>query len=94
MDQTAIHRIQKAVEAAKQAAHRATTIDQCDVGDVDEVIETVDRELASPTPNKNTLTLMLNSLAKSLIVAPSATETCQEIDRALRLAGLPSTWNQ
>jgi len=94
MDQTAVHRIHKAVEAAKQAAHRATTIDQCDVGDVDEVIETIDRELASQTPNKNTLTLMLNSLARSLIVAPSATEACQEIDRALRLAGLPSTWNQ
>lgn len=93
MDQTAVHRIQKAVEAAKQAAHQAT-IDQCDVGDLDEVIETVDRELARPTPNKNTLTLMLNSLARSLIVSPSATAACQEIDRALHLAGLPSTWNQ
>jgi hypothetical protein len=93
MDEIAVHRIHKAVEAAKQAAHQAT-IDQCDVGDVEEVIETVDRELARPAPNKNTLTLMLNSLARSLLVAPSATETVQEIDRALRLAGLPATWNQ
>jgi hypothetical protein len=93
MDQVAVHRIHKAVEAAKQAAHQAS-IDQCDVGDLDEVIETVDRELARPTPNKNTLTLMLNSLARSLIVSPKATEACQEIDRALHLAGLPSTWNQ
>jgi hypothetical protein len=93
MDEIAVHRIHKAVEAAKQAAHQAT-IEQCDIGDVDEVIETVDRELARPTPNKSTLTLMLNSLARSLLVAPSATETVQEIDRALRLAGLPATWNQ
>jgi hypothetical protein len=93
MDETAVHRIHKAVEAAKQAAHQAT-IDECDVGDVDEVIATVDRELASPVPNKSTLTLLLNSLARSLLVAPSATETVQEIDRALRLAGLPATWNQ
>ncbi len=93
MDQTAVHRIQKAVETAKQAAHQAT-IDQCDVGDLDEVIEIVDRELARPTPNKSTLTLMLNSLARSLTVSPAATAACQEIDRALHLAGLPSTWNQ
>jgi hypothetical protein len=93
MDQMAVHRIHKAVEAAKQAAHQAT-IEQCDIGDLDEVIETVDRELARPTPNKSTLTLMLNSLARSLLVAPSATETVQELDRALRLAGLPATWNQ
>jgi hypothetical protein len=93
MDEMAVHRIHKAVEAAKQAAHQAT-IEQCDVGDVDEVIETIDRELARPTPNKSTLTLMLNSLARSLLVAPSATGTVQEIDRALRLAGLPATWNQ
>jgi hypothetical protein len=38
--------------------------------------------------------LMLNSLAKSLTADPSATEACREIDRALRLAGLPVTWNQ
>jgi hypothetical protein len=93
MDEIAVHRIHKAVEAAQQAAHHAT-IDQCDVGDVDEVIATIDRELASPAPNKSTLTLMLNSLARSLLVAPAATETVQEIDRALRLAGLPATWNQ
>ncbi len=93
MDEMAVHRIHKAVETAKQAAHQAA-IEQCDIGDLDEVIETIDRELARHTPNKSTLTLMLNSLARSLLVAPAATETVQEIDRALRLAGLPATWNQ
>jgi hypothetical protein len=93
MDQTAVARIHKAVEAAKHAAHEAR-LERCDVGDLDEAIETVDRELGRPSPNKNILTLMLNSLAKSLTADPSATEACREIDRALRLAGLPVTWNQ
>jgi hypothetical protein len=74
MDQTAMHRIHEAVEAAKRAAHQAT-IDRC-------------------RTRTHTFTLMLNSLAKSLTVAPSASETVQESDRALRLAGLPATWNQ
>ena len=93
MDQTAIHRIHKAVEAAERAAHQAT-LDQCDVGDVDEVIATINRELASKVPNKSTLTMMLNSLAKSLTASRSASDACQEVDRALRLAGLPVTWDQ
>ena len=93
MDQMAVLRIHKAVEAAKHAAHEAK-LDRCDVGDLDEVIETIDRELERPMPNKNTLTLMLNSLARSLTAVPSAAEVCREIDRALRLAGLPATWNQ
>lgn len=93
MDQVAVLRIHKAVEAAKHAAHEAW-LERCDVGDLDEVIETIDRELGRPTPNKNTLTLMLNSLARSLTAVPSAAEVCREIDRALRLAGLPVTWNQ
>jgi hypothetical protein len=93
MDHEAVYRIHKAIEAARLAAQHAK-LDRCDVGDLDEVIETVDRELASPTPNKSTLTLMLNSIARSLTTAPSAAEACREIDRALRLAGLPATWNQ
>jgi hypothetical protein len=93
MDQVAVLRIHKAVEAAKHVAHEAK-LARCDVGDLDEAIETVDRELGRPTPNKNTLTLMLNSLARSLTAVPSAAEVCREIDRALRLAGLPATWNQ
>jgi hypothetical protein len=93
VNQTAVLRIHKAVDAAKQAAHQAR-LDACDVDDLDEVIEGVDRELEQPAPNKNTLTLFLNSIAKSLAVAPSAEGACREIDRALRLAGLPVTWNQ
>ena len=93
MDHAAIHRLQQAVNTAKQAAHQAR-LDNCDIGDIDEAIEAIDLELAKPTPNKNTLTLFLNSVARSLIAAPSAREARDQIDEALRSSGLPSTWEQ
>jgi hypothetical protein len=93
MDHAAIRRLRQAVDAAKQAAHQAR-LDNCDVGDIDEVIEALDLELAKPTPNKNTLTLFLNSVARSLIAAPSAREARDQIDEALRASGLPATWEQ
>jgi hypothetical protein len=44
--------------------------------------------------NKNTLTLYLNSVARSLIAAPTAAEARDQIDRALKASGLPATWQQ
>jgi hypothetical protein len=93
LDHAAIHRLQKAVTTAKQAAHQAR-LDNCDVGDIDEAFEAIDRELAKPVPNKNTLSLYLNSVARSLIAAPSSREARDEIDKALRSSGLPATWEQ
>jgi hypothetical protein len=93
VDQEAVYRIQKAVAAAKQAAREAR-LASCDVGDIDEAIEAVDQELARPHPNKTTLTLYLNSVARSLIAAPSARDAREEIDHALRASGLPATWEQ
>jgi hypothetical protein len=93
VDQEAVHRIQKAVAAARQAAHEAR-LDNCDVEDIDEAIEAVDQELARPHPNKNTLTLYLNSVARSLIACPTARDARDEIDHALRASGLPATWEQ
>ena len=93
MDPTTVRRLRKAAEAAKQAAHRAR-LDSCDVSDLDEAIEAVDRELANPTPNRNTLTLYLNSVARSLMLIPAARAACTEIDEALRRSGLPATWSQ
>jgi hypothetical protein len=93
MDHAAIHRLQKAVATGRQAAHQAR-LDNCDVGDIDEALEALDGELAKPTPNRNTLTLYLNSVARSLIGAPSAGPARDEIDEALRSAGLPATWEQ
>ena len=93
MDQEAVYRIKKAVAVAKEAAHQAK-LDSCDVGDIDEAIEAVDQELGRPHPNKNTLTLYLNSVARSLITAPSARDAREQIDHALRASGLPATWDQ
>jgi translation initiation factor 2B subunit (eIF-2B alpha/beta/delta family) len=93
MDQAAIHRLQKAAAAARQAAHQAR-LSNCDVGDIDEAIEAVDQELARAHPNKNTLTLYLNSVARSLIADPSARDAREQIDHALRASGLPATWEQ
>ncbi len=93
MDHEAIYRLQNAVNTAKQAAHQAR-LDNCDVGDIDEALEALDAELTKPTPNKNTVTLYLNSVARSLIAAPSARAARDEIDSALRKSGLPATWEQ
>ena len=93
MDHEAVYRLQKAVTAARQAAHQAR-LDNCDVGDIDEVLASAEQELAKPAPNKNTLTLYLNSVARSLIAAPTAVEARNQIDHALRASGLPATWEQ
>jgi hypothetical protein len=88
-----IHRLQKAVDTARQAAHQAR-LDYCDVGDIDDAIEALYLELGKHTPNKNTLTLYLNSVARSLMTAPHARAARDEIDEALRSTGLPVTWDQ
>jgi hypothetical protein len=93
MDQEAVYRLQKAVAAARQAAHRAR-LDNCDVGDIDEALAAAEQELAKQLPNKNTLTLYLNSVARSLIAAPNAGEARNQIDHALKASGLPATWQQ
>ena len=93
MDPEAIHRLQNAVTTARKAADQAR-LDSCDIGDIDDALEALDTELAKPTPNKNTLTLYLNSVARSLITAPSAREARDQIDSALRKSGLPATWEQ
>jgi hypothetical protein len=91
MDHEAVYRLQKAVATARQAAHRAR-LDHCDVGDIDEALAAAEQELAKPTPNKNTLTLYLNSVARSLLAAPAAEEARNQIDHALKASGLPATW--
>ncbi len=93
VDPAAQDRIRKAVDTAKQAAH-TVSLDGCDVGDLDEAFEAVDQQLDSPHPNANTLTLDLNSIARSLVTVPQARRACDAIDAALRGAGLPATWEQ
>jgi len=93
MDHEAIYRLQNAVTTARQAVSQAR-LDNCDVGDIDDALEALDQELAKPTPNQNTVTLYLNSVARSLIGAPSARDARDQIDSALRKSGLPATWEQ
>jgi hypothetical protein len=93
VDHEAIYRLRNAVTTARQAAEQAR-LDNCDVGDIDDALEALDEELAKPTPNKNTVTLYLNSVARSLIAAPSARDARDQIDSALRKSGLPATWEQ
>ena len=93
MDHEAIYRLRNAVATARQAASQAR-LDNCDVGDIDDALEALDAELAKPTPNKNTVTLYLNSVARSLIGVPSARDARDQIDSALRKSGLPATWEQ
>jgi hypothetical protein len=91
MDHEAVYRLQKAVATARQAAHRAR-LDRCDVGDIDEALAAAEQELAKPTPNKNTLTQYLNSVARSLLAARTAEDARNQIDHALKASGLPATW--
>lgn len=86
LDAEAVHRLRQAVEVAREASHSAK-LDECDLGDVDEALEAVTRELARAHPNRNTLTLYLNSIARSLIAASSAQGAREAIDGALRSFG-------
>jgi len=93
MNQHSLERIRSAVDNAEQAA-RAARLDSCDTTDIDEAAEAVRQQLALQHPSSNTLTLYLNSIARSLIGIPSARDALEEIDGALREAGLPATWEQ
>ncbi|MGH8300802.1 MAG: hypothetical protein ACRET5_04955 [Steroidobacteraceae bacterium] len=93
MDQHAIERIRNAVGKAEQAA-RAARLDSCDTTDIDEASEAVRQQLGLHHPGASTLTLYLNSIARSLIGIPAAREALEDIDAALREAGLPATWEQ
>jgi hypothetical protein len=88
MERAAIDRIREAVRVAQEGVHSAK-LDSCDVDDIDEIIILVDRELARPNPNKNTLATYLNSLARSLGTYPAAREVSSQLDAAMREAGVP-----
>jgi hypothetical protein len=90
MERAHIDSIREAMRKAERAARAA--LDSCDVDDVDEVIASVEQELSRPNPNKNTLSTYLNSLARSLRSLPSAQGVCDQLDSAMRDAGVPTTW--
>lgn len=91
MQRTALKHIRTAVMAARTAAH-AGKFDGCDVLDLEEIIQPVERELDSNHPHANTLATYLNSLARSLRAQPQARSIVLELDGAMREAGLPTDW--
>src|SRR5687767_4401634 len=92
MEKAAIDNIRQAVEGARQAS-QSGDFDSCDRGDIDEVIEAVERELQRPRPNAQTLATYLNSLARSLRWTEPAHNACMKLDAAMRGAGLPTHWS-
>ena len=93
MDEKAREKIRGAIAQAQRATASAG-LDSCDTGDIGDAIEAVSQQLSSPHPSLNSLTLYLNSIARSLIGVPQAWEALEQIDSALRASGLPATWEQ
>lgn len=93
MDEKAREKIRAAIESAERAT-RSARLDSCDTGDIGDAIAAVSQQLASPRPSLNSLTLYLNSIARSLIGIPEARDALEHLDCALRDAGLPATWEQ
>ncbi len=91
MERTVIATIRRAVQEAQQAA-LAANFDGCDLDDIDQIVEPVERELQKEQPNEQTLTTYLNSLARSLRTYARARPACLRIDAAMREAGLPTDW--
>ena len=89
MEHAAVARIREAVQAAQHLVHSGK-LDNCDVDDIDELITSIDRELGRPSPNKNTLSTYLNSLARSLRSHPHAHGVSSQLETAMREAKVPT----
>jgi hypothetical protein len=73
-------------------ALQALGLDDCDTADIEELIDKIAAELDSPQPKVATLSLYLNSLARSLRSEPQARTVVMELDAAMRDAQLPRSW--
>ncbi len=91
MERSSVDEIRQALDAARDVA-RSGAFDDCDVGDIEELIAPVETELRATRPNIQTLSTYLNSLAKSLRSDPGSRGVCMQIDRAMRNAGVPTHW--
>lgn len=90
MQPATIDKLHQAIEAIRQVAQ--ADLSGCDVDDIDELIEPVERELHANLPNKRTLTTYLNSLARSMRADAAARTACLQLDEAMREAGIPTDW--
>src|SRR4051812_40255048 len=75
-----------------QQTVRSLTLSGCDKDDMFELMERVDAELSSPRPNEQTVSMFLNSIARSLRNEPKAREACVQLEEAMNRSGVPSTW--
>lgn len=85
---TDVKPIREAVEAAQRFAH-ATTLEGCDVGDIDELIASIERELQRPLPSLQALATFMNSLATSLRPAHHGAQIAAQLHGVMNAAGIP-----
>jgi hypothetical protein len=86
-----VKQIQDAVAAARHFAQKST-LDGCDLSDIDELASPLARELERPQPNTQTLATYLNSLLRSLRGQPHAEEICSQLDEVMKESGIATDW--
>jgi hypothetical protein len=86
-----VTQIREAVAAAQRFAQKST-LDGCDLSDVDEIILPLTHELERPNPNTQTLATYLNSLLRSLRAQPHAEEICSQLNEVMKRSGIPADW--
>jgi hypothetical protein len=91
MESAHVEALRNALTEVRQIARRAG-LDDCDVGDLEEVIAPAEAELRSDLPNVNTLATYLNSVARSLRANPEGRAACMQLDAAMRQAHVPTNW--
>lgn len=57
-----------------------------------ELMDRVEAELVSAHPSAQTISMFLNSIARSLRNQPEARDACLRLEAVLERTGLPSTW--
>lgn len=83
--------LKEAIEGIRRTL-RNTPLTECDLDDLDELMDQAEAELDNARPNMRTLSVSLNSVARSLRTDPGARHACLELDGAMRAAGVVSDW--
>lgn len=91
MERAAVDRIREAL-ASVRTAIQGTSLDSCDLDDIEDIIAPVEAELEAKLPNVQTLSTYLNSLARSLRSEAGTRTAVLQLDAAMRAAGVPTHW--
>jgi hypothetical protein len=86
-----VKQIREAVAAAQRFAQKST-LDGCDLSDIDEITAPLTHELERPQLNAQTLGTYMNSLLRSLRAQPHAEEICAQLDAVMKESGIPTDW--